>query len=121
MNLANLYDQLFHELSQVNYAYVYTCKQADDLRCIYCELKLTDNTLTKDHIVPQSRYRKRFRGDRLGRFEYLNTAPCCQRCNCHKGNKSLRQWQHELQQGTSTLHRVGVILDNISKLLHAHT
>ncbi len=52
-----------------------------DVLCVYCNVKLTRTSKTKDHVIPRARG-----GAQLGR---TNLVPACRDCNGHKGHKSL--------------------------------
>lgn len=45
--------------------------------CIYCGVKLTEENMTVDHVVPRSKD---------GSENAENLAPCCISCNRKKGN-----------------------------------
>lgn len=48
----------------------------------YCPIRLTDKTLTLDHVISRSR-------DPSLKFNLSNLKPCCFWCNNYKGSKSL--------------------------------
>lgn len=52
----------------------------DNWKCQYCEIALTDENATMDHIVPSSRG---------GKTSWLNCVAACRSCNRKKGNNSL--------------------------------
>ena len=55
----------------------------DDHTCQYCGIKYPINQLTRDHIVPRSRYRNE---RSISGWDNLITS--CYRCNAKKGNKT---------------------------------
>jgi 5-methylcytosine-specific restriction endonuclease McrA len=54
----------------------------DRKRCLYCTSPLTGETLTFDHVLPQSR---------KGQTNYLNCVSACVACNLRKANKTPRE------------------------------
>lgn len=64
--------------------------------CAYCHDRLSKRTVTRDHVIPQSKG---------GPTTPDNLVPCCSRCNNLKANKPLWKFLLERQrQG----HRVGL-------------
>ncbi|AJD47288.1 HNH endonuclease domain-containing protein [Isoalcanivorax pacificus W11-5] len=55
--------------------------------CLYCGQPFSDQSLTRDHIVPTSRG---------GRDTWLNVVAACRRCNQHKGSRLLEECNMEL-------------------------
>lgn len=55
--------------------------------CLYCGQPFSDQSLTRDHIVPTSRG---------GRDSWLNVVAACRRCNQHKGSRLLEECNMEL-------------------------
>ncbi len=57
-------------------------------QCAYCQVKFTDdNPPQQDHIIPVSRG---------GAHTLGNVAPACRKCNRHKGDKTLTEYQQML-------------------------
>jgi len=62
--------------------FVHLCS-ANNWRCAYCGIELTEETATSDHIVPLAH----------GGTSYItNIAPACRRCNSAKGTKSMAEF-----------------------------
>jgi 5-methylcytosine-specific restriction endonuclease McrA len=51
----------------------------DGFKCAYCGMRLTMNTATKDHIIPESKG---------GKTTMMNLVAACKPCNSRKDNKS---------------------------------
>ena len=59
----------------------------DRHQCLYCGVTGSDNSLTRDHIVPVSRG---------GRDKWSNVATACRRCNVSKADRTPEEWGHAL-------------------------
>lgn len=59
----------------------------DKNRCSYCRTKLTDKTVTMDHVVPRAQG---------GKTEWTNIVSACGRCNHEKGDRTPEQAQMKL-------------------------
>ncbi len=54
----------------------------DGFKCAYCGIRLTMNTATKDHVIPESKG---------GKTNMLNLVAACKPCNSKKDNKSCKE------------------------------
>lgn len=57
--------------------------QRDGLKCCYCQCQLSINTITMEHIVPESKG---------GTFNVSNLTVSCAECNNKRGNKSFLRY-----------------------------
>ncbi len=67
-----------HRFGKNNKARKALARHPDGLFCLYCEVRLTIETYTVDHVIPMSRG---------GLNRAGNKVPCCFRCNNAKGDK----------------------------------
>lgn len=75
----------------------------DQYMCAYCG-KVTPRSLTRDHIIPQSRG---------GKDHWLNVCACCRICNLAKGSRTLEELGWELLYlPYEPNHQEGLILEN---------
>jgi 5-methylcytosine-specific restriction endonuclease McrA len=58
----------------------------DNYTCVYCGEKLTRETATVDHLIPQEQCRKQ----NIRASTWGNTACACMKCNLRKANKTMR-------------------------------
>jgi len=58
--------------------------ERDNYSCQYCNRDLTKNTVTIDHVIPQSKG---------GPHKWTNVVASCVTCNTTKGSKSLAQFK----------------------------
>ena len=58
----------------------------DDFTCQYCGKKHNENELTRDHVVPRSKWTKK-----SSSTVWTNIITACRPCNTRKGNKTLQQ------------------------------
>lgn len=77
-----------------NFLNSYDKKDGKYYRCAYCGKKLTDQTMTVDHIIPIDKvqhnvyYRKLMGLFKVNNVNDINNlAPACERCNKRKGRK----------------------------------
>lgn len=56
----------------------------DRMRCQYCQIELTSDSKTIDHIIPQCR----FKGKKETPHTFENMVASCKKCNTFKGNRT---------------------------------
>jgi 5-methylcytosine-specific restriction endonuclease McrA len=73
--------------------------ERDGLRCVYCDLDLTNNEVHLDHIVPESQG---------GLTSYTNLQVTCRKCNLEKGILQEEQFIERLRtRARNILNRLG--------------
>jgi hypothetical protein len=55
----------------------------DKNKCAYCDILLSPDELTIDHVIPVSRFEDKSRAN-----TWENQVCCCKKCNLKKGNKT---------------------------------
>lgn len=67
--------------------------------CFYCDLPMTEKTVTREHIIPRSKG---------GRGLHNNTAATCCHCNKRKGNRSSPPLKYLLLRRKQYYHSIGL-------------
>ena len=73
--------------------------ERDGLRCVYCDLDLTNNEVHLDHVVPESQG---------GTTTYNNLQVTCRKCNLEKGILTESEFVNKLRnRALNILNRIG--------------
>ncbi len=83
-------------------------------KCVYCEIRTTEQNRTKDHLVPRCRL-KQLNDAFINIIAPLNKYWCCRECNALKGDLSLLQFYKLIK--ASTLERKDKILHNLRRII----
>lgn len=62
--------------------------QRDDYRCSYCGEKFHPQDLTKDHVIPRTKFRKGLVEDQIRETSWENIVAACRPCNVKKGGRT---------------------------------
>ena len=79
----------------------------DGNKCAYCNISLSPEIFTIDHIIPVSRFDNRNKAN-----TWDNLVSCCQKCNLKKGNKTPEEAKMELLNKPKKVDRL-FLIDNV--------
>lgn len=73
--------------------------ERDGLRCVYCDLDLTNNEVHIDHVIPESKG---------GKTSFDNLQVTCRKCNLEKGILTESEFTNKLRtRALNILNRLG--------------
>jgi len=73
--------------------------ERDGLRCVYCDLDLTNNEVHLDHLIPESQG---------GTTSFNNLQVTCRKCNLEKGILTESEFVDKLRtRALNILNRIG--------------